>query len=120
MREVYIVATEQTESLAPGVLAEAFSVDDAGFELAEDGSGFRLRSAESTVTVRFEALEAAIGWTPDLLTGSDDAHGVFRRARGFYRIAFEPGVPGPAAAVGVPTVAVARATARGAARRHRL
>ncbi len=99
MREVYIVATEQTDSLEPRVLAEAFSGDDAAFELAEDGSGFRLVSAESTVTVRFEALEVAIGWTPDLLTGSEEAHSVFRRARGFYRIAFEPGVPGPAAAV---------------------
>jgi hypothetical protein len=99
LREVYIVATEQTEALAPAVLAEAFPGDDAALELAEDGSGFRLRSAESTVTVRFEALEAAIGWTPELLTGSDAAHALFRRARGFYRIAFEPGVPGPAAAV---------------------
>jgi hypothetical protein len=99
LREVYIVATEQTESLASGVLAEAFSAEDAGFKLAEDGSGFSLTSAESTVSVRFEALEAAIGWTPDLLTGSDEAHGMFRRARGFYRIAFEPGVPGPTAAV---------------------
>jgi hypothetical protein len=99
LREVYIVATEQTEALPPTVLAEAFSGDEAVFELAEDGGGFRLRSPDSTVTVRFEALEAAIGWTPDLLTGSDEAHATFRRARGFYRIAFDPGNPGPAAAV---------------------
>lgn len=99
MREVYIVATEQTEALAPAMLAEVFSGDETALEVAEDGSSFRLRSAESTVSVRFEALEAAIGWTPELLTGSDEAHALFRRARGFYRIAFEPGVPGPAAAV---------------------
>ena len=99
MREVYIVATEQAEALAPAVLAEAFAAEEATLEVAEDGNAFQLRSAGSTVSVQFEALEAAIGSTPELLTGSEDAHSLFRRARGFYRIAFEPAVPGPAAAV---------------------
>ena len=39
--------------------------------------------------MRFEALESPLGWTPELLTGSESAHARLRQARGLYRVAFE-------------------------------
>jgi len=89
VKEVYIVATEEAEPLGPDAIGEAFETDEVTVELDPDSGAFRLRSAEADITVRFEALESPLGWTPELLTGSESAHARLRRARGLYRLAYE-------------------------------
>ncbi len=100
MKEVYIVATEDAEPLGPDAIGEAFETDDVTVELEETPGSFRLRSAEAQIAVRFEALESPLGWTPELLTGSEGAHARLRRARGLYRVAYET-PPGSQPTVGV-------------------
>ncbi len=100
MKEVYIVATEDTEPLGPEAIGEAFETDEVTVELDEAPGSFRLRSAEAEIAVRFEALESPLGWTPELLTGSESAHARLRQARGLYRVAFET-PPGSQPTVGV-------------------
>ncbi|MGZ6131444.1 MAG: hypothetical protein ACXWLF_05435, partial [Myxococcaceae bacterium] len=87
MREVYIVATEDAEPLGAEGIGETFETDDVTVELDESPGSFRLHSAEADIAVRFEALETPLGWTPELLTGSEAAHARLRRARGLYRVA---------------------------------
>ena len=89
MKEVYIVATEDAEPLGPEAIGEAFETDEVTVELDEAPGSFRLRSAEAEIGVRFEALESPLGWTPELLTGSETAHARLRQARGLYRVGFE-------------------------------
>ncbi|HEY1905143.1 MAG TPA: DUF2314 domain-containing protein [Myxococcaceae bacterium] len=89
MKEVYIVATEEAEPLGPDAIGEAFETDEVTVERDPDSGAFRLRSAEADITVRFEALESPLGWTPELLSGSEAAHARLRRARGLYRLAYE-------------------------------
>jgi hypothetical protein len=89
VREVYIVATEDAEPLGPEGIGEAFETDEVTVELDEGLGSFQLHSAEANIAVRFEALESPLGWTPELLTGSESAHARLRRARGLYRVAFD-------------------------------
>ncbi len=89
MKEVYIVATEDSEPLGPEAIGEAFETDEVTVELDEEPGSFRLRSAEADIAVRFEALESPLGWTPELLAGSESAHARLRQARGLYRVAYE-------------------------------
>ena len=100
MKEVYIVATEDNEPLGAETIGEAFETDEVTVELDEAPGSFRLRSAEAEIAVRFEALESPLGWTPELLTGSESAHARLRQARGLYRVAFET-PPGSQPTVGV-------------------
>ena len=100
MKEVYIVATEESEPLAPEAIGEAFETDDVAVEMEGTPGCFRLRSAEAELQVRFEALESPLGWTPELLTGSDTAHARLRRARGLYRLGYQA-AEGRQPAVGV-------------------
>ncbi|HZX41972.1 MAG TPA: DUF2314 domain-containing protein [Myxococcaceae bacterium] len=100
MREVYIVATEDAEPIGPDAIGEAFETDDVTVELEEAPGSFRLRSAEADIAVRFEALESPLGWTPELLTGSEAAHARLRQARGLYRVGYET-PPGSQPTVGV-------------------
>ena len=100
MREVYIVATEDAEPLGPDAIGEAFETEDVTVELEEAPGSFRLRSAEADIAVRFEALESPLGWTPELLTGSEAAHARLRQARGLYRVGYET-PPGSQPTVGV-------------------
>ena len=100
MKEVYILATEQTDPIPLEDLRGTFESDDVAFEPAEgDEWSFLVRSEDSQVQVRFESLEASIGWTPELLTGSEASHQAMRAARGFYRVSFELGKPQPSVAV---------------------
>jgi hypothetical protein len=100
VREVYIVATEDAEPLGPDAIGEAFETEDVTVELEEAPGSFRLRSAEADIAVRFEALESPLGWTPELLTGSEAAHARLRQARGLYRVGYET-PPGSQPTVGV-------------------
>jgi len=89
VKEVYIVATEDAEPMGPDAIGEAFETDDVAVEVDESPGSFRLRSAEAEIAVRFEALESPLGWTPELLNGSEAAHARLRRARGLYRLAYD-------------------------------
>jgi hypothetical protein len=100
VKEVYIVATEDSEPLAPEAIGEAFETDDVTVEMEGAPGCFRLHSAEAVLEVRFEALESPLGWTPELLTGSDAAHARLRRARGLYRLGYQA-AEGRQPAVGV-------------------
>lgn len=89
MREVYIVATEEADPPEPEAIRETFETDEVRVELEPVSGSFRLHSAEAEVSVQFEALETPLGWTPELLTGSEAAHTLLRTARGLYRVGFQ-------------------------------
>lgn len=97
-REVYIVATDSTDALAPEVVTEAFAAEDVTVVFGEDGCLFSVRAEASQVDVRFEARMSTLGWTPDLLTGTPELREKLEKAHGFYRVSYEPGVPQPSIA----------------------
>lgn len=97
-RDVYIVATDSADPLAPEVLSEAFEAEDVEVLFGEDGCLFSVRAEQSRVDVRFEARLNPLGWTPDLLTGTPELRAHLEQARGFYRVSFEPGMPQPSIA----------------------
>ncbi|MBF5041014.1 DUF2314 domain-containing protein [Aggregicoccus sp. 17bor-14] len=99
MKEVYLVATEAAQPLSLEQLRAEFESDEVRFLPSEDGRSFLLQADGTEVDVRFDSREAPMSWTPELLTGSDEAHAQLRRAHGFYRIAFEPGQPQATTAV---------------------
>lgn len=99
MKEVYILATEQADALPLDSLRETFDSDDVELEIATDGTQFSLESDDARLEVRFETIPKAFGWTPDLITGSDEAHETLKKARGFYRIGFESKRPQASVAV---------------------
>jgi uncharacterized protein YegJ (DUF2314 family) len=99
LREVYIVATPSPKPLAAEVIREAFGDDEVRLELDGAGTHFSVRAGEAHVDVRFEARLTPLGLTPEILTGSAELRESLERARGFYRVAFEPGKPQGTAAV---------------------
>lgn len=99
MREVYIIATAAPAPVAFGALEEELGPDGLVFTGGEDGWSFQLQTDNAAVDVRFEVREAPLGWTPDLLSGSDEALVQLRQARGFYRLAFASPSGQPALAV---------------------
>jgi hypothetical protein len=101
LKEIYILATEGQRPIPLDELREPFESEDVDFIPADKGTpwSFDLKAEESHVRVRFESLDASMGWSPNLLTGSDEAHQLLRKARGFYRIEIEPGKPQGSVAV---------------------
>jgi hypothetical protein len=99
VKEVYLLATEQAQAPSQEELAAALDTEDVELTFGQDGYLFVLQASGSKLGVRFETLDSPLGWTPELITGSDEAHQLLRRARGIYRIAFDPGTPQPSVAV---------------------
>ncbi len=99
MKEVYILATTQAEPVAEAAVREAFETDEVELKFGEDGCLFSVRADETQVDVRFDVRQEGLGWTPDLLTGTQQAHELLKNAKGFYRVAFEPGKPQGSVAV---------------------
>src|SRR5688572_5726339 len=99
MKEVYILATTQAEPVAEAAVREAFESDEVELQFGEDGCLFSVRADETRVDVRFAVRKEGLGWTPDLLTGAQEAHELLKSAKGFYRVAFEPGKPQGSVAV---------------------
>ena len=100
MKAIYILATEEAEPVALSTLQRTFEAEGARFESLDGEWGFAAVTDEARVRVevRFEVRQAPLGWTPDLITGSPTCHRALRSAKGFYRIAIEPGRPqGPVA-----------------------
>lgn len=100
MKEVYILATEERTPLAYEALEQGFEAEEVQFNSPDAPWGFTLLSEGSKVEVSFEEREAPMGWTPELITGSEQAHALLRRARGFYRFRISAGQQ-PQPSVGV-------------------
>jgi len=99
VRDLYLLATASTEPVDEAALKEAFEAEDVALVFGEDGCLFSLRAEDSRVDVTFETRSQKLGWTPDLLTGTEASQAALRSARGFYRVAFEPGKPQGSVAV---------------------
>lgn len=99
MKELYIVATAQPEALDLSLLEDAFSESEVTFRKDVEGLLFSLQASETRIDVRFESRDEGLGWTPDLITGTEKARSQLKYARGFYRISIEPGKPQPTVAV---------------------
>ncbi len=97
--DVYIVATAAAEPASPDVLKEAFATDGVDVVQQDDPNRFLVKTEMVDIQVRFESRAAQLGWTPELLTGSEEAHKALKSARGFYFLAFQPGDPQPSVAV---------------------
>ena len=82
-------------------MREALESEDVEFlsEPAPEGFLFSVRSSGLRIDVTFETLSKPLGWTPDLITGSAEGHGILREARGIYRISFDPSTPQPSVGV---------------------
>lgn len=100
MKEVYVLATAASEPVSIEEVRASFESEDVKIDPFDDGGpGFTLTADEARLEVRFEARAEPLGWSPDLITGSDESKKVLQQARGFYRLAFEPGRPQPSVAV---------------------
>jgi len=99
LKEVFILATADPRPVDLEVLRQAFESEDVNFVTGEDGCLFSVRAEETRIDVRFETRDEGLGWTPDLITGSVECHAALSKARGFYRLSFEPGKPQPSVAV---------------------
>lgn len=99
MKEIYLLATTSTEPLDEAVLKEAFDAEEVTLSFGENGLLFSLQAEQSRVDVAFESRTQELGWSPDLLTGTAASHEALRAAKGFYRVAFEPGKPQGSVAV---------------------
>lgn len=93
LREIYIVACDSAEALAPEIITEAFEADDVKVVFGDEGALFSVRADASRVDVKFETRLTPLGWTPDLLTGTPELRAMLEKATGFYRVSFEPGKP---------------------------
>ena len=99
MREIYILATLADAPVPLEELRSSFESEQVKLAASQDGQGFVLSAEEVELAVRFESRTQPLGWSPDLLTGSGEAKALLERARGFYRLSFEPGHPQPSVAV---------------------
>ena len=99
MRETYILATVADAPVSIEEIRSSFESENVKVTPQDEGRAFVLSAEEVELTVRFEARAQPLGWSPDLITGSDEAKALFNQARGFYRLSFEPGHPQPSVAV---------------------
>lgn len=99
MKVVYILATLQDEAVPLSALRETLSSDELTLEELPGEGSFVITSDAAKVEARFEKMEAALGWTPDLITGSEAAHQTLRNAKSIYRLSIEPGGTQPSMAV---------------------
>jgi hypothetical protein len=99
VKEVYILATQSDEPLELEELREPFESEDLRFEPGGEGWSFDLYSTEAHVRVRFESLKAALGLTPEILSGSPQARELLSQAHGFYRFDVEHSTTQPSVAV---------------------
>ena len=82
-KEVYLVAAEAAEPLAPEVVREAFEGEEVDLNFDEPGVWLIVKSDTTRVEVRFETGVAPLGWSPDLLIGTPERRERLAAARGF-------------------------------------
>jgi hypothetical protein len=91
VKEVYVLATERDEPPSLEDVQGAFAADDVALVPLPDAWGFRVEAEGGYVEVRHVPGVPAGDWRAELLTGSDASHALLKRARGSYRLRFEPG-----------------------------
>ncbi len=99
MKDVYVVATESAEPLSLDVIREGFEADEVELKFGENDSLFSVLADGARVDIRFDSREKGLGWTPDLLTGAPELREFLEKAKGFYKVSFEPGKPQTSVAV---------------------
>jgi hypothetical protein len=99
VKEVYILATAEAEPVDLEALREAFESEEVEFVTGEEGLFFSVRSETSRVDVKFDARTERLGFSPELLTGTEACHEALKAGKGFYRFSFEPGKPQASVAV---------------------
>ncbi len=99
MKEVYILASDHARALTEAKIRSAFETDEVQLVFGEDDCLFSVRADDSRVDVKFQSRPQTLGWSPDLLTGTEAAHAALAKAKGFYRFSFEPGKPQGSVAV---------------------
>lgn len=99
MKDVYVIATESTEPVSNEAIREAFEGDEVELKFGENDQLFSIVADGARVDVRFETRDRSLGWTPDLLTGTNELRAFLEKATGFYKVAFEPGKPQTSVAV---------------------
>ena len=99
MKDVYILATRQAEPVRLDVLEASFQSADVEVSVGQPGYFLSIRAGEARTEIRFESLEGSLDLETDFLTGSEESQELLKNARGFYRIAIEPGRPQPSVAV---------------------
>lgn len=98
MIEVYLLATEQHTPIKPSILRELLT--DDGVEFADvRGCVVSVRVNGARTDVRFEKIKTPIKLSSELVSGSDESISAVEKAKGVYRISFEPGHPQPSVAV---------------------
>jgi hypothetical protein len=99
VKEVYVLAIESSSPVPLEELRPVFEAEE--LHLTAEGAGFSVRAEGIVVEVRFDAGSLPEGGEGrSLLTGNEEAQQALRRAKGFYRIALEPGA-GPQPAIPV-------------------
>jgi hypothetical protein len=99
VKEIYIVATQSPKPVSLADLEGSFDSDDVEFLTDVEGCLFSVRAESTRIDVHFETRKENLGWSPDLLSGTELSHEALRKSRGFYRISFEPGKPQASIAV---------------------
>jgi hypothetical protein len=95
VKEVYLIATEQSVPVAWETLRATFESDEVTFTPHQDGQGFAAETDESRVEVRFTPADVPQDWEPDAFSGSDEAIATLKKAHGFYHVAIEPDASQP-------------------------
>jgi len=101
VREIYVLATPADAPVSIEAFRSSFESEDVKVAAEPDGRTFVLSAEEVELTVRFETRQEPLGWSPDLITGSEEAKAALEQARGFYRLSFEPRGGGPQPSVAV-------------------
>jgi hypothetical protein len=99
VKEVYILAVRQPESVPLQTLRGAFESSDVEVLVGDAGDSLSIRAGEARTDIQFEPLEGSLDLETDFLTGTEDSQALLKSARGFYRISIEPGRPQPSVAV---------------------
>ncbi len=98
MKELYILATEEAQPASLAAVKETLASEEVQF-IDKPGLFFCVKTEDLEIDVRFEELSQPLGWTPDLLNGTEESHQTVRKARSLYKISFAPGQPQPSVAV---------------------
>lgn len=99
MKEIYIVATQSPKPVSLTELEGSFDSEDVEFLTDVEGCLFSVRAESTRIDVHFETRKENLGWSPDLLSGTEASHEALRKSRGFYRVSFDPGKPQASVAV---------------------
>ena len=99
MKGLYLLATTEAEALSLDTLSSAFHSDEVKLSTLKGSQKFKVTSGELELIVSFEQRRRSLEFDSKILIGSEESREAVQRARGFYRIAFEPAKPQPSVAV---------------------